>query len=110
LTGSGKTIKKIIYLNFSESIYILFNNPNVGANKMELNMKNLKELCLKLQSKALKSGEFFRLNACQEVGHHWNELGFALEKKPAELKYDNFCFKCYDNPNSEFYNVKPWRN
>lgn len=91
-------------MNFSESIYILFNNPNVGANKMELNMKHLKELCLKVQSNALKQGLFFRLNACQEHLLKWG----GCNKKPAELRYDKFCWQCHDDPKSEFYNLKPW--
>ena len=67
-------------------------------------MKNLKELCLKVQSNALKQGFFFRLNACQE---HFLEFG-GCNKKPAERQYDNFCWECHDDPNSEFYNLKPW--
>jgi|TARA_R100000081_G_C4745719_1_gene131500 hypothetical protein len=68
-------------------------------------MENLKDLVLKLQSKALEQGEFFRLNACQE--HLVDGCGFPTKLKPAERKYEHFCWKCHDNPNSKFYNLKP---
>ena len=48
-------------------------------------MENLKDLVLKLQSKALEQGEFFRLNACQE--HLVDGCGFPTKLKPAERKY-----------------------